>query len=200
MIRTIIFDIGNVLTQFGWREFIHSFGNEKEVEERIGKATVDNPFWREFDRGALSDEEMLEGFIKNDPGVEEQLREIFVNLHGIVTRADYAIPWIKELKGQGYQVLVLSNFSAKVERENQDALDFLEYVDGGILSYKVGLIKPDEAVYRRLIELYRLVPDECVFLDDVAENVDAAEAIGIHGIHFINENQAREELKKLGVG
>ena len=73
-------------------------------------------------------------------------------------------------------------------------------MDGGILSYKVGLIKPDEAVYRRLIELYRLVPDECVFLDDVAENVDAAEAIGIHGIHFINENQAREELKKLGVG
>ena len=52
MIRTIIFDIGNVLTQFGWREFIHSFGYEKEVEERIGKATVDNPFWREFDRGA----------------------------------------------------------------------------------------------------------------------------------------------------
>lgn len=199
MIRTIIFDIGNVLTQFGWREFIHSFGYEKEVEERIGKAMVDNPFWREFDRGALSDEEMLEGFIKNDPGVEEQLREIFVNLHGIVTRADYAIPWIKELKGQGYQVLVLSNFSAKVERENQDALDFLEYVDGGILSYKDGVIKPDPAIYSLLLERYGLKPEECVFLDDMQPNLDAAARFGIHTILFRSYEEAQEELKKLGV-
>lgn len=51
MIRTVIFDIGNVLTVFGWKNFIHSFGFPPETEERVGKATVDNPFWHEFDRG-----------------------------------------------------------------------------------------------------------------------------------------------------
>ena len=50
MIRTVIFDIGNVLTVFGWKNFIHSFGFPPETEERVGKATVDNPFWHEFDR------------------------------------------------------------------------------------------------------------------------------------------------------
>lgn len=138
MIRTIIFDIGNVLTVFGWKNFLHSFGFPSEIEKRVGKATVDNPFWHEFDKGFLSDEEMLEGFIRNDPSVEKELREIYVSLHGIVTKADYAIPWIQALKKAGYQVLVLSNFSDKVRRENGDALDFLEYVDGGILSYKDG--------------------------------------------------------------
>lgn len=98
MIRTIIFDIGNVLTVFGWKNFLHSFGFPSEIEKRVGKATVDNPFWHEFDKGFLSDEEMLEGFIRNDPSVEKELREIYVSLHGIVTKADYAIPWIQALK------------------------------------------------------------------------------------------------------
>lgn len=199
MIRTIIFDIGNVLTVFGWKNFLHSFGFPPEIKKRVGKATVDNPFWHEFDKGFLSDEEMLEGFIRNDPSVEKELREIYVSLHGIVTKADYAIPWIKALKKAGYQVLVLSNFSDKVRRENGDALDFLEYVDGGILSYKDGVIKPDPAIYSLLLERYGLKPEECVFLDDMQPNLDAAARFGIHTILFRSYEEAQEELKKLGV-
>ena len=50
MIRTIIFDIGNVLTVFGWKNFLHSFGFPPEIEKRLGKATVDNPLLNEFDK------------------------------------------------------------------------------------------------------------------------------------------------------
>ena len=80
---------------------------------------------------------------------EKEYRQILS--FGIVTRADYAIPWIQKLKSAGYQVLVLSNFSDKVKRDNEDAMDFLEYVDGGILSYRDGVIKPDPAIYRRCL-------------------------------------------------
>ena len=59
MIRTIIFDIGNVLTVFGWKNFLKSFGFDAETEEKVAKATMDNPFWNEFDRGMLNEEEML---------------------------------------------------------------------------------------------------------------------------------------------
>ena len=200
MIRTVIFDIGNVLTVFGWKNFIHSFGFPPETEERVGKATVDNPFWHEFDRGFLSDDEMLAGFINNDPTVEKEIRQIFVSLHGIVTRADYAIPWIQKLKSAGYQVLVLSNFSDKVKRDNEDAMDFLQYVDGGILSFQDKLIKPMPEIYHLILDRYHLTPRKCVFMDDTQPNVDAARAIGIHAFRFENQAQAREELKKLGVG
>ena len=199
MIRTIIFDIGNVLTVFGWKDFLRSFGFDAETEEKVGRATMDSQFWNEFDRGQLTDEQMLAGFIRNDPSVEKEIRQIFANLHGILTKADYAIPWIRELKEKGYQVLVLSNFSDKVARENPDALDFLEYVDGGILSYRDGVIKPDPAIYRLLIDRYGLKPEECVFLDDIQKNLDAAKKFGIHTILFQNVDQAKEELKKLGV-
>ncbi len=199
MIKTIIFDIGNVLTAFGWKEFIHSFGFEPEVEERVGKATVAHPFWNEMDRGKLNEQELLEGFIRNDPEVESQIRQVFQNLGGILLKADYAIPWVQELKRAGYQVLVLSNFSEKVGRENPDAMGFMEYVDGGILSCRDGLIKPDPAIYQLLIDRYGLTPEECVFLDDLPANVEAAAGLGLHTILFRSRQQAEEELARLGV-
>ena len=72
MIRTVIFDIGNVLTVFGWKNFIHSFGFPPETEERVGKATVDNSFWHEFDKGFLSDDEMLAGCDSLDSEAEKR--------------------------------------------------------------------------------------------------------------------------------
>ena len=197
MIRRVIFDIGNVLTVFGWKNFIHSFGFPPETEERVGKATVDNPFWHEFDRGFLSDDEMLAGFINNDPTVEKEIRQIFVSLHGIVTRADYAIPWIQKLKSAGYQVLVLSNFSDKVKRDNEDAMDFLEYVDGGILSYRDGVIKPDPAIYQTCLEQYQLTAERCLFIDDRKDNCEAAQKFGIHTVHFQTFEQAHADAQRL---
>lgn len=199
MIRTIIFDIGNVLTAFGWRDFMASFGFDPETEAKVCRATVESPFWCECDRGVLNDEEILNGFIRNDPSVEKELRRVYTDLHGIVTRLDYAIPWIRDLKQKGYRVLVLSNFSEKGWKENQDALDFMEYVDGGIISYRERLIKPDPAIYRLLLDRYGLKAEECVFLDDTADNVKAAEDMGMSGIVFKNREQALGELKKLGI-
>ena len=75
----------------------------------------------------------------------------------------------------------------------------MPYMDGGILSYKEKKVKPDAAIYRLLMERYNLVPEESVFLDDTLANVEAAEALGIHGIHFVSKEQAEEELRALGV-
>ena len=80
-----------------------------------------------------------------------------------------------------------------------DALDFLNYVDGGILSYQEKTIKPEPEIYQRLIEKYSLVPEECVFLDDTEKNLTAAAGFGMHTVHFTDRESALEELRKLGV-
>ena len=54
-------------------------------------------------------------------------------------------------------------------------------------------------IYEILIKRYKLIPEECVFLDDTMPNLAAAEKFGIHTIHFQNQAQAIEELRKLGV-
>lgn len=199
MIKTVIFDIGNVLTAFNWKGHFESFHYEKEIFDRIVSATVQNAAWNEYDRGVLTDDEVLEQFIKNDPGIETQLRESLADIKNLLVRFDYAIPWIQDLKSKGYQVLVLSNFFHKAYVECSQALDFLPYTDGGILSYREKCIKPQPEIYQKLIEKYQLTPHECVFIDDLQRNLDGAAAFGIHTILFQNQAQAIEDLKKLGV-
>lgn len=199
MITTIIFDIGNVLADFTWREHFAGFGYSEEMVERIARATVYTPGWNEYDRGVLTIEQIMQEFVEADPEIEADIRRVMDNVKTIVRRNDYAIPWIRDLKSKGYRVLYLSNFSEKAETECAYALDFIPYMDGGILSYKEKLIKPMPEIYELLIRRYALVPQECVFLDDTQVNLDGAQKFGIHTILFQNKEQAMEELRKLGV-
>lgn len=199
MIRNIIFDIGNVLTDFRWREFLQDKGFDETMIDRIARASVMSPYWNEFDRGEWEQDKIMARFIQNDPEIEKELHLAYDNIKGMVTPRDYAIPWIKELKAKGYGVYYLSNFSYKAYVECSDALDFLPYTDGGILSYRDKVIKPGKEIYDLLLSRYGLKAEESVFLDDTLKNVEAAREYGFYGICFRTKEQAEEELRKLGV-
>lgn len=199
MIKNIIFDIGNVLADFRWADFLRDKGFDDAMIDRIAAASVRNPLWCELDRGVWTEEQLMQAFIKEAPELEKELHIAFDDVRGMVTPRGYAIPWLEELKAKGYRIWYLSNFSAKVERECSESLSFMPLMDGGILSYRDRLIKPDPAIYLLLLERYGLVAEESVFLDDTFENIEAAEKLGIHGIHFKEKEQAKEELRKLGV-
>lgn len=199
MIKNIIFDIGNVLTDFRWKDFLRDKGFDDAMIARIAKASVENPLWKEFDRGELAGEELMQAFINADPEIEEELHKAYDNIHGMVTIRDYAIPWVRELKAKGYKVWYLSNFSEKTEIECADSIAFIPYMDGGILSWKDKLIKPDPKIYQLMLARFELVAEECVFIDDLPENVQGAVNEGIHGIVFKTREQVVEDLKKLGV-
>ena len=199
MIKTIIFDIGNVLIDFNFQICFRAYAPDEETYQKILRATVQSPIWAEFDRGVMTDDEILDAFVANEPSIEVVLRKMFEKLEGIIRKREYAIPWIEELKGKGYQVLVLSNFPKKVYELFQEELDFLTVVDGGILSYQDQVIKPEGAIYQLLMERYNLIPEECVFLDDLQENLRTAEQFGMHTILFTTREAAVEQLRKLDV-
>ncbi|MDE7251956.1 MAG: HAD family phosphatase [Acetatifactor sp.] len=199
MINNVIFDIGNVLTDFRWKEFLRDKGFDEDMVQRIGKASIESPLWSEFDRGVMSDVELMEAFMKSDPEIERELHLAYDDVHGMVTIRDYAVPWVQELKAKGYHVWYLSNFSKKAEEECSDALAFIPYMDGGILSWKDQLIKPDPRIYQLLLDRYRLKPEECVFIDDTPVNIQAAEEQGIHGIVFKNREQVVQAMRELGM-
>jgi len=195
-IKTVIFDIGNVLTDFSWQRHFTQLGFEGEIFERVADATTRSPIWGEFDRG-LPDEEILAAFIERDPGVEKEIRKMFENISGTIRKCDYAIPWIMELKKRGFRVLILSNLSSKTVHECYGALGFMNYVDGGILSYMEGVIKPEREIYDRLIERYFINPAEAVFIDDTKKNIDMAIELGLRGIVFKDYEQGRKELEEM---
>ena len=199
MIRTVIFDIGRVLLDFNWREYLSSYHFDLETEERIAHAVFENPSWIEFDRGILSTEQVIDLFVKTDPELEEQIHLVCKSLYKTVTKLDYPIPWIRHLKEQGLRVLYLSNYSDYYFRTTQFALNFLSEMDGGIFSYRVHMVKPDHEIYHKIISEYHLNPEETVFLDDMPANIKAAKECGLHGIDFRSLEQAKKELELLGV-
>ena len=196
MIRNIIFDIGNVLSDFRWKEFLKDRGFDDEMIDRIGKASVLTDTWYEFDKGVFSDEEVVELFIKNDPDIADELHMAFDNVEGMVRLKPETLGWIKNLKERGYSIYYLSNFSYKAETQCPESLAFIPLMDGGILSYKVRMTKPDPAIYIKLLSMFNLKAEECVFIDDTLKNVEAAQKLGIRGIQYISYEQAGGELEK----
>lgn len=197
MIKNIVFDIGNVLVDFGWKPFFEKFNLSDEEFNKLVEATVNSPAWQEYDRGVLSDEEVLNEFIKNAPELEEKMRAIFEDFNGLLKLFEYSRGWIIDLKRRGYKVYCLSNMSYKAVRECWDALKIIEEVDGYILSCDEKLIKPDPAIYERLFEKFNLKPSECIFIDDLPRNIEAANAAGMHGIVFTSVKEAEAQIQKI---
>ena len=94
-------------------------------------------------------------------------------------------------------LFILSNWSAETYPKAEAIYDFLHWFDGKIISGEIGKIKPDPDIYKLLLETYDLSPNNTVFIDDKLINVEAAEDLGIQGIHFQNATALRSDLEKL---
>lgn len=184
MIKNVVFDIGKVLIEFDWMKFMHKLFNDEETISKVTDCIWNSGWWVEMDRGALPEEEVL-NHIYDEAG-DYRAEAVYTMEHfgEVIGKQNYAIPWIKELKSMGYKVFYLSNYSDFLIRANSESLDFRNYMDGGVFSHEEKLIKPDEAIYRRLCEKYNLIPEETLFTDDIQANIDAAMAYGIKGIRF----------------
>lgn len=152
--------------------------------------------WDELDRGVEADE-VFEMIVSRNEDLRDEIMQTVEHIDQCMGKKDYAIPWIQELQGRGYQVLYLSNYSPFVTNAKPEVLDFVPYMDGGIFSSDVKLIKPDEAIYQALFDKYNLDPQNCVFLDDTLPNILTAQKLGLHTIHFKNYGQAKAELEQL---
>lgn len=199
MIKSIVFDIGMVLVDYDWDKYLRSLSYNQQTRDILGKSIFLSPTWIECDRGVLSTEELLSGFIKNAPEYEREIQEVWKNIGQCIKQYSYAIPWIQDLKGKGLSVYVLSNYGKEMYHQSQEELNFLNLVDGGILSYRDKLIKPDERIYLTLLERYGLKAKETIFLDDNEDNVQGAKMVGIHALLFKNYERALHDLEMFGL-
>lgn len=104
---------------------------------------------------------------------------------------------IKELKENNYKVYALSNTHVPVY-EYVQSLEIGKYFDGFLISAIEKMMKPNEEIYYRLFENFKLVPKECFFIDDSERNILASKKCGMEGYIFdINNFQNLiDELKK----
>lgn len=199
MINTLIFDIGNVLAGFDWEDYLREKGYDREKLLRIANATVCSSLWSELDRRDSFSQELIDAFVANAPELREEILDFLNNSHLTVREYDYAPGLIMDLKQKGYRVYLLSNYSGRNFRYARETFKFLEYVDGGVISYEIGSVKPEKEIYEALIKKYGIDRRQALFIDDLEKNVLAAKHLGINAVQFTGIDKFRQLIDEAGM-
>lgn len=200
MIRNIILDIGRVLVAWEPEEAMQKLGMSEEDIREVSDVLFSQGAWNEVDRGVMTDEELLRFFIEKAPKQEENIKLFWENVGTAIRQFEYSLPWIRALKKSGYHVYILSNYGSHTyEATKENGLSFLSEIEGIQFSYQVKMIKPDLEIYQDLLQRFSLIPEECIFIDDLVANIEGAKKAGINGIVFKGFEETREALKEYGV-
>ena len=196
-IKSIIFDLGNVLIDWDPRYLYHKlFQDEHEVEWFL-ENICDHDWNLKHDSGQLFSKGILEKS-KKFPEYSGLINAWYQRWEEMLGGPiDESVEILSELKEKEVLLYILSNWSAETYPIAEKHFDFLSWFDGKIISGEVGIVKPDLGIYKLLIERYDLDPQQTIFIDDKLENIKAAEFLGIHGIHFQNSTKLRKDLKVL---
>ena len=198
-IRHLIFDLGNVLLHYRWKELLRDLGAREEELDRIGDEMFEDPrrLWHEFDLGNYTAEELTAEFAKEFPEDAGIIAD-FIR-HGEYMHVPRVQVWklVHQLKKRGYGIYLLSNYPKELFHKHTEYADFMQDLDGMAVSYQLHQGKPEPPIYHYLLDIYRLRPEECIFFDDRDENIAGAENCGIHGRLVASEKSLLEDLEQI---
>jgi len=199
MIKNIIFDLGNVLLKFKPHEFLLKFTHDKEYIDQFVSKVTRSKTWLELDRGTNSVENARTFFLSKFPQEKEFIELFFDQWMDMLTPIEENIEILKELKESGFKTYILSNFIKETFIHVSSKYSFFSLFDGQIISGVENVIKPEKAIYELLLRRYNLIPEECLFIDDILFFLKPAKKLGMKTIWNRPETDLRKELKKLDI-
>jgi glucose-1-phosphatase len=199
----LIFDFGNVVAHFDYRRATEILGRHLGM---TGPALLErlrplgfSLLVRQYETGRVT---------------SEMFSAEFCGLIGLeIPHADFAAAWsdifwlnepvvrlIEALKGQGYRLVLGSNTNdLHAQKFRHQFADSLAHFDRLVLSYEIGHAKPSAAFYQACVEATGAPVSECIFIDDLTENIEGARAAGLLGMLYTDEPTLRADLARLGV-
>lgn len=177
MIKNIVFDMGNVILRWDPQYIASRLTDNRDEQIMIEKDLFGSKYWQMLDQGVITVDEVI-----------KQLGGNQVLINGLLHWYDYfepyleMIPLIKDLKEQGYQIYLLSNCSVQFDDYCKNVEAF-RYFDGFYISALHQLLKPDVKIYQDFLTKFNLKGEECLFIDDVLDNVEGAKKAGMSAYH-----------------
>lgn len=200
MIKSIMFDMGQVLLHFDRRIFLDRLDLTEEDKQLLLREVFLSTEWVQMDRGTLDEPEA-------ELLMQARLPERLHNaVHLLSSHWDQPILPIKgmyelvqELKEAGYGIYLLSNASHR-QHDYWPTLPVSQLFDGKVISADLGVMKPHPDIYHYAMKKFGLVPGEVFFVDDVPANVEGANHCGIPGTVFHGDvSLLRKALHDAGI-
>lgn len=196
MFKAILFDLGGVIINYSYEKMCVQLANIFHVETAlIKKSFFEEGAFTDYERGSINTEKLLKLTCKK---MEKQVKQTaFIEaLSNIFSPNESVVSLVKKLKSRGYRLITLSNTNEAHFNFIQEHYPFIKYFDEKALSFKIGAIKPEPAIYLHAIKLAGCLPTECFYIDDLQENLTAAKKIGIKTHLFQTAHLLELELQK----
>ena len=195
MIKNIIFDFGDIFINLDKKATyseLEKLGVSKITDEMIDVAY-------RYERGLISTDEFIGFFRKKFKVVKEDL--VFAWNSILLDFPLRRLVFLKELvKSKKYRLFLLSNTndlhisSVKKSLGTEFYNEFKSCFEQFYLSHEIHFKKPDTAIYEFVLNENNLIADETLFVDDLKENTDAANKLGIHTWNLIPGKEDITEL------
>jgi HAD superfamily hydrolase (TIGR01509 family) len=201
MIKTIISDVGNVLLFFDHKILTEGFAkhsdlSSREIHERFLWSEIDN----DFQMGKITPfnfykktSKLLGMSISYD-----EFRKVYTDV--LILQNDAMVEFLKTLKGK-YRLIMLSDTNRIHTDFVKKKFSFHEIFDGYVLSYEVGHSKHSNPknIFSIAAKMAKSKPGECLFIDDMKENVEKARDFGFQAIQYTDMESFIREMIRLGI-
>jgi 2-haloacid dehalogenase len=199
--RTIaVFDLGGVLIDWNPRHLYRKLfaGDDRAMENFL--ATVCTPAWNVRQDAGRSFADACAELKLSHPD-EAELIDAWIQRYGEMLAGPIGgtVDILAELRSRGVPLYALSNWSAETFPIARKRFEFLKWFRGILVSGEVRMLKPDARLFQCFLDTFAIDPLQAVYIDDLEPNVQAAAALGMHGILFTDPPTLRSELVKAGL-
>ncbi len=202
MIKAIIFDYGNVISQAATGDASAEMKKLSGIPEDVF-SSVYSRFRFEFDRGTISGAEMYKMLLEEDGYTEQAKNSELLEKIALCDLESWrpirqdVCDWIDELQKSGYKIGILSNMPYEFLDLYEKEIPPFVQADFACFSCRVKLIKPEKEIYEHTLNGLGVKAEEAVFFDDIQENIDAASNLGIRACLWTGLEKGKKDLDKI---
>ncbi len=197
-IAAVVFDFGGVISAVDVEGFIHGIAERSaKSAEEIGALLYNSKLPILYESGRIASADFF-ARVAALCGLRMSQDEFVRAFNGMFTPIEPTRALIRRLKGR-YRLGLLSNTNEWHFQGHIATVPVFPLFDAVTLSYEVREMKPGERIYRDAIAKLGLPPEACVFIDDVEENVAAAQKLSMRGIRYEGHDRLVAALAELSV-
>lgn len=180
-VKTLLCDVGNVLVRFSHEKALSQVADCVGIDEESAfRLMEEHRLIERLETGEITDQQFCELALSHGSRAPEH-DEILHAWCDMFEPIEEMLKNLTKLKKRGIRIVALSNISDANFRFLRDKFGIFDAFDDLVLSYEVGAMKPNAAIFHRALELAHCRPGECFYVDDIAEYIDAARCLGIDG-------------------
>lgn len=194
----VVFDLGGVVVRYDRAALMAELYADPATYAAVHRGIEEHLDWLEMDRGTLAEAEAIARAAQRSGVSAAEFARFMDRMAVAWTPIPETVDLLYRLRARGHALFCLSNMHPASTSFLERAFTFWDVFAGTVISCRVGLCKPEPAIYAHLLERYGLAAHETVFVDDLAVNLTAAAAFGIRTIQFESPAQCAAALRDLG--